>query len=241
MADEREKVLEDDDLLTRLEIWFKNNKKMVFIVGGGLVAIVGGLLAYKYLYVEKRENKAATIMYGGDKQQQSAFYHFERDSFRLAAEGDQITGVKGLDVILKDYDNTQVGLMASYMWGISHLHMGADNAENYAEAAKWLNYAAEEIDEEEVLIGTHAIGAQGDALAEQGDLEGAVKKYEAASKRNPNVLLTPYYMMKAAIVHEELGNWSEALKLYKDIQSTYPDSDQAKGIAKYIGRAQQKV
>jgi hypothetical protein len=45
-------------------------------------------------------------------------------------------------------------------------------------------------------------------------------------------------MKKAAAVYEELGNYSKALSLYKDIKKKYPKSTEATTIDKYIARAE---
>lgn len=241
MADEKEKALKDDDLMTRAEIWMRNNKKSLIIIGGSIVAIVGGFFAYKYFFIDKPNKEADMAMYVSKPNAQSPFFYYERDSFRLAAEGNPAVGTKGIQYILDKYKSADVAPVAAYMWGMSHLHLGVDNSQNYETAITWLDEVQEEFDEDEILLTTQAIGAQGDAYLELGDLENAVAKYEAAASRKQNVLLTPYYMMKAAMVHEELGNWDKALDFYKTIKADYRDSDQAQNIEKHIGRAEHNI
>ena len=233
MAKEQEEILAGDDVLSKAEFWIKKNKKSLAIIGGSIIVIVGGFLAYKYLYVEKREAKAAEQLYN------KAFFAYEKDSFRLAAQGDPVANSKGLVHVVKKYDDTYAGPIAQYMLGMSYLHLGTENQENYRQAIKMLGKV--EFDEDEVMLQTQAIGAMGDAYLELGDLGKAVKQYEKAAKRKTNVLLTPYYLMKAAMVNEQLGNWSKALKHYNTIKNKYPDSDQAIDIDKYIGRAEHNV
>ena len=230
MADEKEKILKDDDILQKMEIWFKNNRKMVMIIGGAVVVLVGGFLGYKYLYVEKRENNAAEELY------EKSFFHFAQDSFKLAVNGDPATGSKGLVQIVKKWDDTDAGEIGRYALGMSYLHLGKEDPAQFQQAVNMLK----EVDygEEEVMLTTQAIGAMGDAYVEQGQLQQALQQYQKAAKRNDNLLLTPYYLMKSAMVYEEMGDWQNALATYKKIQSDYPDSDQADNIERYIGRAE---
>lgn len=246
MSDEKEKIHKDDDILTKIQIWMNNNKKVLSIAGIGVLVAVGGLIAYKYLYLDKRESKAAKMMYigkssNGVTSERSIFHYYEKDSFRLAISGDSLTQGKGLVKVLNDYGSTNVGDAATYMMGMGNLHLGAENPENYDKAVKWLDQVEEDFDEDEILLTTMAIGAKGDALLEQGNKEGALAQYKKAAERKPNIVTTPYFLLKQAIVNEELGNWQNALDLYKKIKSDYPDSEQARIIEPYIGRAEYKA
>ena len=58
---------------------------------------------------------------------------------------------------------------------------------------------------------------------------------------NANDLTTPIYMQKAASVLETLGDLEEALKIYKQIKTDYPNSTEGRNIDKYIARVEVKL
>ncbi|MGL5892339.1 MAG: tetratricopeptide repeat protein, partial [Bacteroidia bacterium] len=58
-----------------------------------------------------------------------------------------------------------------------------------------------------------------------------------AADREPNKFTTPIFLKKAAFAYEDKGNKAEALKLYQQIKTEYPDSPEAQAVDKYIYRA----
>jgi len=233
MADKKEEILKDDDILTKADIWMKNNRKSLTIIGVAIVVIVGGFLSYKYLYVGKRENKAAKQLY------EFAFFAYEKDSLNIAADGDPLTQGRGLVNMVNKYGSTSAGTIGRYLLGMIYLQKGSDNPDFYNSAIDQLS--AVDFGEDEYMLTTQAWGCMGDAYVELGDLQKGVAQYEKAANRNNNYLLTPYYLMKAATVHEELGNWDKALKHYKRIRNSFPDSQQANDLDRYIARAENSM
>ena len=230
MADQKEEILKDDDFLTKADIWIKNNKKSLTIIGVAVAVIVGGFLAYKFLYVNKRENSAATQLY------EHAFFAYEKDSLNIAADGDPLGQGRGLVKMVNDYGSTQAGKIGRYLLGMIYLKKGSENPEFFQQAINQLSSV--DFGDDEYMLTTQAWGCMGDAYVELGDLENGVSQYEKAADRHDNYLLSPYYLRKAATVHEELGNWDRALKHYKRIQEDYPDSQQALDLERYISRAE---
>ncbi len=69
------------------------------------------------------------------------------------------------------------------------------------------------------------------------ELEEAISYYDKAANLVDNEFVSPIYHMKAGMVYEELGNYKNALDIYKIIQEKYPDSSEGRSIEKYITRA----
>jgi tetratricopeptide (TPR) repeat protein len=159
-----------------------------------------------------------------------AVNHFERDSFRLALNGDG--SFLGFNDIIDEYGSTPAGNLAHYYAGISNLRLG-----NFDEAISQL----QSFSSDDLIISTMALGAIGDAYSELNDNEEAVSYYVKAVENNPNDFTTPIFLFKAGLMYEILGDWEEALRYYKRIETEYPKSKEARDIQKYITRARIKL
>jgi tetratricopeptide (TPR) repeat protein len=82
-----------------------------------------------------------------------------------------------------------------------------------------------------------ATGCIGDAYLELGDQDNALKYYIKASKQSDNSFTTPMYLMRAAWVYEDMGNWDDAIELYEKIRNDYRKSYEGSEVNKYIARA----
>jgi tetratricopeptide (TPR) repeat protein len=112
--------------------------------------------------------------------------YFQKDSFNLALNGDG--NYSGFLDIIDDYGRTKPGKLARYYAGISYLHLG-----KYKEAIEYL----EDFKTDDPLLQPVKIGATGDAYAELGNKEKALKLYLEAADENKNTFTTPIYYLKA--------------------------------------------
>lgn len=206
-----------EETLTRTEHFLEENYKVLLMVLGVLVVLVGiGWLGK--LYLNKRNDEALSQMYQAQK-------YFEMDSLKLALNGDG--NYLGFLDIAKDYKLTNSGNLAKYSAGICYLHLG-----NYQEAINFLS----KYSKKDKVLGSLAIGATGDAYVELGDLDKAVSKYVEAADFAENSFNTPLFLMKAGELYELKGSYKEALKLYERIETSYPESTEGTTIEKYITR-----
>jgi hypothetical protein len=67
-------------------------------------------------------------------------------------------------------------------------------------------------------------------------MAAGIKNYLEAADMAENAFLTPIYLMKAGMLYENEGKWSDALKLYERVQDKYPESNEGRSIDKYIAR-----
>jgi len=204
--------------LSRSEQFIEENQKSVSIIIGAIIFIVVGYFAFQKFYIAPLEEEAQSQMF-------MAQNYFEQDSFKLALEGDGFN--EGFLTIADDYDMTNTGALANYYAGISYLHLGElDEAIDYLK----------NFDADDELVTTMALGAIGGAYVDKGDLDNAVSYYSKASKRKTNEFVTPVFLMKLALVHEELKQNDKALEAYMTIKTEYPKSTEARKIDKYIER-----
>jgi len=202
------------------------------IVGTILVIVVGvlGYLGYTKYIIEPQEEEAANEL------NQSQIYfdmalestnEKERDSlFNMAINGGN--GKFGFVDIANEYSSTKVGDLANYYAGISYLNTGDyQNAITYLEAFK--------TDDE--IIASFAIGAIGDAFLQLEQPEEALDYFVKAANRRDNNYTTPKYLFKAAITAIEIGKAEKAIEYLETIENKYSDSEEAKKIAPYLGKA----
>ena len=209
---------EVEHALTTAELFFEKNAKLISIIFGGAVVLALLLLATHRFYTLPRETKAKEQIFTAEQ-------YFEKDSFNLALNGDG--NYPGVLDIIDNYGRTPSGNLAKYYAGISYLHIG-----KYKEAIEYL----ESFKTDDLLLKPIAAGAIGDAYAEQGNKEKALKYYTDAVEMNDNNFTTPVYMLKQGRMFEMMGNKEKALSTYKLIKDKYADSNEGRLADKYIAR-----
>jgi Tetratricopeptide repeat. len=213
-----EGLQEVEHALTSAELFFEKNARIITIVFGAAVGVALLLLATHRFYTIPRENKAQEQIY-------MAQQYFEKDSFNLAINGDG--NFPGFLDIIDDFGSTKPGKLARYYTGVSYLHLG-----KYQEAVDYL----EDFSTDDLLLAPVAKGATGDAYAELGNKEKAIKLYIEAAELNPNAFTSPIYYLKAGKMYEMTSNKEKALATYQIIKEKYADSNEGRTIDKYIAR-----
>ncbi len=156
-----------------------------------------------------------------------AEFYFERDSFRLALYGDGF--FPGFLDVIDDYGRTPMGNASRYYAGVCYMRLG-----DYDEAIRHLK----RFKSNDPMVGAMAMGIIGDANVELGNYNEAVKYYINAVNKAENELISPTFLMKAAKVYEEMGEYQEALKLYERIKTEYYGTSEQHNVEKFIKRAE---
>jgi tetratricopeptide (TPR) repeat protein len=211
------------DLLTKVEHYIEENQKSLLIIVGIIVALIASFIGYKKLYVAPKEDEAQEQIY-------IAQNYFQRDSFKLALNGDG--NFPGFQELADDYGVTKAGNLAHYYAGICFLKLG-----KYEDAIEYLK----NFETNDNVLGPESLGAIGAAYSELGQYEDAAKFYKKAADNNKNDFTRPYFLQRAAEVYEELKDYESALKMYETIQSEYPNSTEGRQVEKYITRAKIKL
>ena len=110
-----------------------------------------------------------------------------------------------------------------------------DQKKFFEDAIKELN----DFDTDDIILEPVATAAIGDANMELGKTEEAITFYLKAAKVQENKFTTPIYLMKAGLAYEELNNYANAIKIYEQIKSEYPESNEGREIEKYLVKAHQ--
>lgn len=214
----KEKVKTAQADLTNTESFLDKNRKLFLAIGGGVLALLVGFIAYQKFVKEPKEAESQEELW-------AAFYDFEKDSLENAMYGKD--SYLGMADIADDYKGTSGGDIANYSMGIMLMEKG-----EFAEAIDYL----ENCSFDDVVMGNLALGLIGDCYVELEDYSKAAKYFENAADREVNEFTTPLFLHKAGLVREELGDRKEANKHYNRIKDDYPRSDQGTDIDKFISR-----
>jgi tetratricopeptide (TPR) repeat protein len=211
-----------EDVLSKTERYIEENQKSLIIIVAAIVVIVGIYLGYNKFYVQGQEKDAQEQMFVAQQ-------YFEKDSFKLALNGDGNSW--GFKAIIDEYGVTRAANLSQYYAGICCIKLG-----QYNEAIEYLK----SFDSDDKMLGPVSLGAIGDAYIELGNNDEGLSYYLKASDVE-NEFTTPVFLMKAGLVYEDLGKWEEALSLYEKIESNYRRSTEARYVEKYIQRAKLKL
>ena len=206
------------DTLSKTSDFFQANRNRIVLSFSVLLIVIGTAYAVFGIFLPNRQTEAQNMMYMAER-------YFENDSLTLAINGDG--NFPGFLEIESDYSWTDAGRLARYYLGVAYLRQG-----NYDEAIRWL----EKYSTDDVLLGSVAKGATGDAYLEKGEKEKAAKLYLSAADQFKNEFTSPIYLARAAELTEGMGELKEALKLYERLQQEYPLSTEGSGAEKYIAR-----
>lgn len=217
-----------DTRANKIETWILKRQKYLLIGLGAVVAIVLAYLAYVRFVKQPAEKNAADELAFPKAYFEEALMMTEpADSlYKLALNGD---GAKsGLLNIIDQYGNTKAGNLAKYYAGVSYLKMA-----DHKKAIEYLD----DFSSDDLMLGSVAKGAIGDAFTDLNKLEDALDYYEQAYELNPNTFTTPIFIDKAAKTAMALKDFAKAEELFIIIKEKYPASQAAMDIDAKINEA----
>ena len=218
-----ENIVKIEETLSKTEQFIETHYKSFLYGLAGIALVVGLFLGYKYLILAPKENEA-------QKQIYQAQQYFERDSFKLALNGDG--NAFGFNQIIGNFGSTKTGNLAKFYAGICNLRLG-----KYQDAIDLLK----SYDGNDMIVGPEAVIGIGDAYVELNKLDEGAKYYRKAADLNDNDFTAPTALMKAGGVYEALGKYKDAVEVYKIIKDKYSKTTEARDIDKYIARATMKM
>lgn len=222
-------ALDMKETLSNSEAFYNKNKKAILIVLSAIIILIAGLLIYKAYYAGPREEKASTALAKGQE-------YFNMEQFDKALNGDS-TGYTGFIRIISDYSGTDAANLANLYAGLS-----CANLNKWNDAVKYLEAYSPSDD---AMVSPAAVAALGNAYAQIGEVDKAVKNLKDAAKmadsrseEKANMSISPTFLIQAGELLESQGKKSDALKIYKDIKTKYVNSPvvQNSEIDKYIER-----
>ena len=151
MAEQKKanEALNVEEALSQSEAFLIKNKKAIIGAVVAVIIIVAGIVMYKNLYAEPREEKAQAALFKGQE-------YFEADLYEQALNGDSI-GFAGFAKIADEYSGTKAANLAKAYMGICYAHLG-----QYEAAVK----ALDSFSGKDQMIAPAMKGAMGNCYAQ---------------------------------------------------------------------------
>ena len=219
MANNNQKGTQQEQVATTVngvEDFFKNNQKWIEWALIALLLIIFGIFALNRWVIAPAKAEAQGQMFQAEQS-------FRNGDFETALNGDG--NVLGFNDIIDNYGK-RAGKAVRLYAGLCNLQLG-NNEEAIAQLKQYKG-------KDKIMQG-RALCAIGDAYSNLKEYDNALAAYKKAAALEDNEL-TATYLFKAALVSEETGDTQGALKLYKEIQTKYPQTMEGYDIQKYISR-----
>jgi tetratricopeptide (TPR) repeat protein len=213
-----------ETVLSRSEAFIEKYQKQIVYGLGGIVLVVLIVLAFRNWYLVPRENNAETKL-------AACQTYFATDSFQVALNGDGTENCIGFKGVIDEYSMTKSANLAKAYAGICYFKL-----KDYTKAIEYLK----KFNGKDLNIAPSITGLTGDAYVELGQVEEGINYFQKAAESD-NDMISPIYLKKAAIAYESIGDYKKALETYTKIKDSYPRSQEAADIDRYIGRAQALV
>ena len=215
--DQKEETIVDvQEVYTKTEMFVDKYRKPLTSVILVIVVLIIGYFAYDKLYIEPREKQASEEMWKAEQ-------YFMMDSLDLAMYGDDT--YPGFQDISEQYSGTVQGDLANYYMGLI-----LREKEDYQSALEYFKKA----DINDDVISVINTGNIGDMYVELGKIEEAIPYFEKAAGAVNNSALTPVYLMKAGLAHQELGQMDKAQSKFQRIVDEYPKSREITNAKKLL-------
>jgi tetratricopeptide (TPR) repeat protein len=209
-----------EEALGKSEQFIEDNQKPILIVVGVIVLVILAYFGFQKFYLAPKEKSAQEQIF-------MAEYYFEIDSLDLALLGDGINS--GFLDIIDNYKFTKTANLAHYYTGTIYKEKG-----DFQTAIDFL----EGFDGDDEIIAPMALGSIGDCYMELDNADAAINYYLKAANASDNEFTSPIFLMKAGWTYEVLEEYSDAVKVYKQIKEEFPKSNEAREMDKYIARAE---
>lgn len=219
MAKNNQKEAQQEQVATTVsgvEEFFKKNQKWIEWAVLALLVVILAIFAINRWVIAPAKAEAQAQLFPAEQL-------FRAGNFEAALNGDG--NALGFNDIISNYGK-RAGKAVYLYAGLSNLQLG-----NNQEALDLLKkYSVKD----KIMQG-RAYSAIGDAYANLKDYTNALAWYKKAAALEDNEY-RPAYLLKAALVCEETGNQAEALNLYKEIETKYPQTVEGYDVQKYISR-----
>jgi tetratricopeptide (TPR) repeat protein len=220
MSDKKHQEPVEVDLVERAKGFWEKYSKSIIIASSAVILLVGGFLAYKYLYQLPNEEKAQEEIFRAEE-------NYRKDSFALALNGNGTT--PGFLKVISKYSGTKTADLAHYYAGVCYLQTG-----DYNNAVTQLSSAnAHGAKQLEAKIE----GLLGDAQAELKKNEEAIAHYKKAGTMfEQDAALSSEYLFRAGLLLEMSGKTKEAVEMYQIVKDKYPRTEKGFLVEKYLAR-----
>lgn len=209
-----------EEALSSSERFIEKNQKNILLALLAVVVVVGGIIAYNYLYKNPRNEKAQAAIFKGER-----FFQNQQDSIALFGNGNDYIGFEN---IIHDFSGTKTADLAHAYAGISYSRLG-----NNEKALEHLN----KFKGGDFLITPAVEGAIGDVYMNMGNTDKAISYFNSAAKKANDEMLSPIYYNKAGLAYLSTNNFGKAIETFQMIKDKYINSPQGQEADKYIEAA----
>lgn len=209
-----------EEVLSASERFIEKNQKNILLTLLTIVVIVGGVIAYNYLYKHPKNEKALTALYKGER-----YFQNQEDSLAIFGNGNDFIGFEN---IIKEFHGTKAADLAHAYAGISYARLG-----NNEDAIKHLN----KFNGGDLLITPAISGAIGDIYMNMGDNNKAISHFTNAAKKANDDIISPIYYNKVGLAYFHIRDYSKAIETFQMIKDKYINAPQAQEAEKYIEAA----
>lgn len=197
----------------------ESHQKQAWIIGGAVLVIVLAIFGWRF-YSEQQTVKAtaaleeatkvfnARIRAAGEPEEPGEITYVE-DKFKYMDAAKKFADVAG------KYSLTRPGQVARYYAGLSYAQVG-----NFAEAKKWLGEVEGGRDAEMAALARYQLAK---VNAQTGAGAEAEKLFQALIAK-PTIMLPKQVSMMALAEYYSQKNPAEAVKLFTQIKTEFPDS-----------------
>ncbi len=215
-----ERRTEEPEVVDRAKDFWSQYRRPILAAAVALLVLIGGYLAYKFLFQQPKEQKAAEAVF---KAQQ----YYGQDSFRLALNGDGLN--PGFLKIISNYSGTKSGELARFYAGASYLQSG-----DPANAIKQLK----DFSTDSKPVQARAYKLLADAYAETGKNGDALEHYKKAARafEDDDQNASEYLFMAGYFATRVMNNKSEAITLFKELKEKYPRTQYGFEADKYLAQ-----
>jgi predicted negative regulator of RcsB-dependent stress response len=208
------------EIIEKAKHFWGKNGKLLTIVLGAFIMIVGGYFVYKQ-YVQK-PNELAAI----DKSFKAEEY-FRIDSFNLALNGDGVN--PGFLKIADKYSNTSTGNLAKFYAGVCYIKLNQND--NAVKFLKDFSTDAKQIQQ-------RAYKLLGDAYGDLGKGDEALDSYKKAAHyfESDQAASAEALFSAAYLAQHVLNKPKDAIDLYKELKEKFPRTQQGNEADKYLAQ-----
>ncbi|MGV3528803.1 MAG: tetratricopeptide repeat protein [Flavisolibacter sp.] len=212
---------ESEVIVERAKNFWDQYGRVIMIVAGAIVVIVGGIIIYKNFVVAPKERKAMESLFKAEE-------YYRQDSLQLALNGDGMN--PGFEKVISQSGGTKAGNLAKFYAGSAYLKLG-----NFDKAINYLK----DFSTDAKQIQQRAYKLLGDAYAEKGQPKEALNNYKKAAHEfeyDENASAEALFY-GAYLADRVLNDKNEAVSLYKELKKNYPRTQYGFEADKYLAQA----
>jgi len=221
MADKIHDADANEVLIEKAKDFWEKNNKLIMIVCGAIILLVGGYYIYQNYFKNPNETKASEAIFKAEE-------YFRMDSLNQALNGDG--QYMGFLKVIDKYGGTDAGKLANFYAGSCYLKLGENE-----KALKYLK----KFSTGSKPVQARAYKLMGDACADLGKNADALDYYKKAAHHfeKDEVNSAEYLFMAAYFADRVLKDKKQAIDLYKELKEKFPKTIQGQQADNYLAQS----